>query len=57
MAGDCVGGIFAGLISMPGPTIKMNAGDILRILYKNNMTDKDLPETAENTYGYMDHTK
>jgi len=41
---------------LPGPTIKVNAGDTLRILYKNEMTDQKLPETAENAYGYMDHT-
>jgi len=41
---------------LPGPTIKVNAGDTLRILYKNEMMDQGLPVTAENTYGYMDHT-
>lgn len=41
---------------LPGPTIKVNAGDTLRILYTNEMEDQGRPLGAENTYRYMDHT-
>jgi len=41
---------------LPGPTIKVNAGDTLRILYKNEMEDQGLPVGELNTFRYMDYT-
>jgi len=41
---------------LPGPTIKVNAGDTLKILYKNEMEDQGLPVGPENTFRYMDYT-
>lgn len=42
--------------NLPGPTIKVNAGDTLRILYKNEMEDQGLPVGEQNTFRYMDRS-
>jgi len=42
--------------SIPGPTIKVNAGDTLRILYENEMEDQGLPMRELNTFRHMDRT-
>jgi len=42
--------------NLPGPTIKVNAGDKMRILYKNEMSNQGVSQGEENTFRYMDHT-
>jgi len=43
--------------TLPGPTIQVNAGDTLKILYTNEMEDQNVAEGASNTFRHMDYTK
>ena len=42
--------------TLPGPTLKVKAGDELRILFKNQLTEQPTQNTVENDYGYPDDT-
>ena len=40
--------------TLPGPTLKVKAGDTMRIFFKNELEDQATQNTAENEYGYPD---
>jgi FtsP/CotA-like multicopper oxidase with cupredoxin domain len=39
---------------MPGPTIRVKAGDEMRILFKNKLQQQDTRVTTENKFSYPD---
>ena len=42
--------------TLPGPTLKVKAGDTMRIFFKNELEEQPTQNTNENEYGHPDDT-
>jgi len=42
--------------TMPGPTLRLKAGDKMRILFQNKLRDQNIREPGENEYREPDHS-